>query len=106
MYIIPIEIITPQFTRTDGLVVPTSQIDFNDLHKMPKETLQQAGLCPWDEPNDKGEVLWLIPGEWYDRIPEGFMLTCISGETEPFERGKTDDDTRFGLLAYGVVCKR
>jgi hypothetical protein len=101
----PIEIMTPQFTRTDGLVVPIPQINFADLPTMPAETLRQNGLCKWDEPNAKGEVLWLIPGEWYDHIPEGFPLTCIDGETAPFKRGETDDDIRYGCLAYGVISR-
>lgn len=99
-----IEIMTPQFTRTDGIVPPIPQINFADLHKMPAETLKQIGLGAWDEPNEKGGVLWLLPGEWYNHIPEGFLLTCIDGTTSPFKRGETDDDTRYGCLAYGVIC--
>lgn len=98
-----IEIMTPQFTRTDGLVPSLPQINFADLHKLPTETLKAIGCCPWDEPNEKGEALWLFPGEWYDHIPEGMPLTCIDGTTAPFKRGETDDDIRFGCIAYGVV---
>jgi hypothetical protein len=98
-----IEIMTPQFTRTDGVVPVAALDDFSALSKLSKETLKAIGCCPWDEPNDKGEVLWLLPGEWYDRIPEGFPLTCIDGKTEPFKRGETDDDTRYGCLAYGIM---
>ena len=98
-----VEIITPQFTRTDGVTPVAALDDFSALHKLSPETLKAIGCCPWDEPDEKGEVLWLLPGEWYDRIPEGFPLTCIDGKTEPFKRGETDDDTRFGCLAYGVV---
>ena len=47
--------------------------------------------------------LWLFPAEWYDSIPNGFPIVDINGCIEQFERGKTDDDRRFGLLAYGVV---
>lgn len=101
-----IEIMTPQFTRTDGLVPPIPQINFADLHKMSAATLKQIGLGAWDEPNEKGEVLWLLPGEWYDYIPEGFPLTCIDGTTSPFKRGETDNDIRFGCLAYGIIRTR
>ena len=99
-----LEIITPQFTRTDGLVPPIPQINFAELSKMAPDTLKQMGCCPWDEPNADGKCLWLLPGEWYGYIPEGFPLTCIDGTTEPFKRGETDDDTRFGCLAYGVMA--
>jgi hypothetical protein len=98
-----VEIITPQFTRTDGLMPALPQTNWSDLHKLPTATLKAIGCCPWDEPNDKGESLWLMPGEWYNHIPEGMPLTCIDGTTEPFKRGETDDDIRFGCLAYGVV---
>jgi hypothetical protein len=98
-----IEFITPQFTRTDGVTPVAALDDFSALSKLSPETLKAIGCCPWDEPNEKGEVLWLLPGEWYDRIPEGFLLTCISGKTEPFKRGETDDDIRYGCLAYGIM---
>jgi len=99
----PLEFITPQFTRTDGVTPVVALDDFNALSKLSPETLKAIGCCPWDEPNEKGEVLWLLPGEWYDRIPEGFPLVCISGRQELFKRGETDDDIRYGCLAYGVV---
>lgn len=99
----PVEIITPQFTRTDGLVPSLPQTNWADLHNLPVAKLKAIGCCPWDEPNEKGEALWLLPGEWYNHIPEGMPLTCIDGTTEPFKRGETDDDTRFGCLAYGII---
>lgn len=98
-----VEFILPQFTRTDGVPPVAALDDFSALSKLSPETLKAIGCCPWDEPNEKGEVLWLLPGEWYDRIPEGFPLTCIDGKTEPFKRGETDDDIRYGCLAYGVL---
>lgn len=97
----PVEIITPQFDRTDGVqpVVPT--FDFGNLPSYPEETIRALGCLPWDEPDAEGNVLWLYPAEWYDRIPEGHVVTTISGNEEPFRRGETDDDRRFGVLAYG-----
>lgn len=44
---------------------------------------------------------WLYPGEWYDYIPEGYEVVTITGKKEPFRKGKTDDDIRFGCLPYG-----
>lgn len=45
----------------------------------------------------------LIPGEWYNSIPEGFELYDICGHKELFKKGETDDDIRFGCLAYGII---
>lgn len=47
--------------------------------------------------------LWLFPAEWYDAIPNGFPLVDINGCNELFIKGSTDDDRRYGCLAYGVM---
>ena len=99
-----IEFITPQFNRTDG-VRPAIPDSWAMLTKLPKDTLKAIGCCAWNEPDDKGNMLMLFPHEWYAHIPDGFMVTDIFGKTEPFECGKTDDDRRFGCLAYGVTIK-
>lgn len=96
-----VTVVTPQFTRTDGLMVPVPDIDVSKLPSLPAETLKAMGFAKWDEPDANGNVLWLYPGEWYDHIPEGHPVTCINGETSPWRRGEMDDDTRFGMLAYG-----
>lgn len=98
-----VQIITPQFTRTDGITPAYPNVNFADLHKLSPATLKAIGCGAWDKPNAKGEQLWLLPGEWYNHIPEGMPLTCIDGATEPFDRGKTDDDIRYGCLAYGII---
>lgn len=51
---------------------------------------------------EQDEDIWLFPKEWYDLIPNGFIVTGLNGESYPFESGKSDDDTRFGCLAYGI----
>jgi hypothetical protein len=100
-----VEIITPQFTRTDGITPSIPQVNFANLHTMAPETLKAIGCCRWDEPNEKGETLWLLPGEWYAIIPDGTPIVCIDGEHELFKRGETDDDIRYGCLAYGVLAR-
>ena len=40
-------------------------------------------------------------GECHDTIPNGYEIFDINGDTEFFEKGKTDDDIRGGCLAYG-----
>jgi hypothetical protein len=96
-----LEIHTPQFTRTDGLEVPLPVCDFARLHELPADTLKAIGCQKWDEPDAEGKVLWLYPAEWYDHIPDGTTVVDINGSTEQFKRGVTDDDRRFGALAYG-----
>lgn len=91
----------PQFDRTDGLAVPLPVFDFSKLCGLSEETLRAVGCQKWDEPDEHGEVLWLYPAEWYGHIPDGTLVTDINGGTESFKRGKTDDDRRFGALAYG-----
>lgn len=98
-----VEIVAPQFERTDGLVPPIPQIDFSKLAGMPKATLREIGCQPWDEPNERGEALWLYPAEWYNFIPDGTLIVTINGSKEIFKRGETDDDMRFGALAYGFI---
>ena len=98
-----VEIVTPQFERTDGRVPPVPQICFSELAGMPAATLREIGCQLWDEPNERGEALWLYPAEWYNYIPDGTPIITITGTKETFKRGETDDDMRFGALAYGFI---
>lgn len=107
-----IQIITPQFQRTDGKVVPAYPGD-TALVALALGTDQERftmGLGRWNTPGEAedgdtfgGGVLWLLPGEWYDYLPPGFPFVTISGYAEPFERGLSDNDIRFGRLPYGIV---
>lgn len=98
-----LEIHTPQFKRTDGMHVPLPVMDFAALPGLPEATLKAIGCQKWDEPDADGNVLWLYPSEWYDHIPDGTIVTDINGKTEAFVKGQTDDDMRFGALAYGFI---
>jgi hypothetical protein len=110
-----IHIMTPQFERPAGLpepgAPPVDMVAFvAEVPRMSPEMLRKAGLgawgCPEDaegnEIHDQG-MLWLLPGEWYPHLPAGLKITTISFEEETFVPGKTDDDIRFGCLAYGVM---
>lgn len=55
------------------------------------------------EPLSIDEDIILIPGEWHNMIPDGFIVTGLYGEKYPFKKGKTDDDTRYGCLPYGIT---
>lgn len=96
-----IEIVTPQFDRGSGepgpQKPPETGEDWEALKNLPTGALRELGLRPWAE-----EGPWLFPAEWYEHIPEGLPVVDINGVTELFRPGKTDNDRRFGALAYGV----
>jgi hypothetical protein len=96
-----LQIMTPQFEREDGLVVPVPLLDFNRIAEFSDETLKAIGCRAWDEPDQNGDVLWLFPYQWYNHIPDGLMVHGISNDFYAFKRGETDDDMRYGVLAYG-----
>lgn len=53
-------------------------------------------MAPWDD------KLYLFTPEEYEQLPDGTELTCINGETAIKGKDTIDQDTRFGLLGYGV----
>ena len=90
--------VTPQFEReSDGEVwfYPEDVEALEAIKAAPPEVLHSMGLRQFEE------GFWLYPGEWYDHIPEGFEVTSITGKQKPFVSGKSDDDTRYGVLAFG-----
>lgn len=99
-----VEIITPQFARTDARAItyyPRTLEEFSALHTFSKETLQKIGLGIWDGDSDKTH--WLYPGEWFNYIPDGMLVTDINGVELNFMKAICDDDTRYGMLAYGFI---
>ena len=99
-----VEFIGPQFTRTDGLAVtyiPKTTEEYLALPKMKPENLKKIGCQVWDVAG--GKPHWLYPREWYEHIPAGHQILDINGNVESFEPGKTDNDIRFGALAYGFL---
>ena len=103
----PHEITTPQFHRTDGVTVSAPSLtaeEWANLGKLPLDRVRQMGCQMWED--DAKGIHWLFPGEWYPHIPPGTMITSICGDVEPFQPGVTDDDIRFGALAYGFITLR
>lgn len=98
-----VDVILPQFERTDGKVItyfPEDAAAIDALReKASDDLLESLGLQVFDQKD--GELLWLFPGEWYKHIPAGYEIEDICHHREPFEPGKTDDDIRGGALAYG-----
>lgn len=78
-----------------GDAIPSGDIVLGLSSREPKPET----LLPVDE-----DIL-LFPCEWYDIIPNGFTVTGLSGESYLFEKGVSDDDKRFGCLAYGIRKK-
>ena len=65
------------------------------------EALVRIGVGVWDTTDTT--IHYLFPAEWYDHIPAGYEIVDISERVEAFEPGKTDDDRRGGMLAYGWI---
>lgn len=109
----PVLVSTPQFTRESDEPGPASppadREAFEALRELPASALRELGLRQWgrrDEHEDgteTGPMLWLLPGEWYSAIPAGLRVTTITFRDEAFIPGQTDDDIRFGCLAYGII---
>lgn len=94
----PVVAVTPQFTRTDGKNPywhPKNALGLDALKTAPAAILLDLGLREWD----KGH--WLYPGEWYNHIPAGYEVLDINGKIKRFDPDVTDNDIRFGCLAYG-----
>lgn len=125
------DIVTPQFERTDKKVIkPPSSVDsFNKIVSSSALVLKQEGFGLWDSMNriieenienakisifhkndsipltllEKDENIFLFPKEWYNIIPEGFIVTGLYGEKYAFEKAIASDDIRFGCLAFGIT---
>lgn len=96
-----VRVTTPQFVRPSGksvTVFPTGPAFLDALKTAPKEILKDCLMSAWSEDSK----VWLFPGEWYNHIPEGYIVTDIFDNDEPFQKGKTDDDIRFGCLSFGI----
>jgi hypothetical protein len=91
-----IRIITPQFERPANWPKPKTP-NWKTIRRLTRKQLLNLGMGKYDK------KLLLFPGEWYDLIPEGFKVAVIDGTTEEFKKGVTDNDTRFGFLAYGII---
>ncbi len=97
-----LHITTPQFERTDGVKVDLPNYSPEDWAALPKKDaaeLKALGIGVWN--TSEAGTHYLFPKEWYSIIPNGMMVKFIDGDEEAFEAGVTDDDYRYGCLAYG-----
>ncbi len=98
-----LQVFGPQFDRTNGVTPTDPPATLEEWAALPGKTepeLRAMGFGLWDDPYPQ---LWLLPAEWYSGIPDGLVLHCIDGSTEIFKAGATDNDRRFGCLAFGFL---
>ena len=77
------------------------QIDWVALPTMTEAELLALGMAVWDK-TAKG-TLYLFPGSWFKKIPEGFAIVDINGKKSKFAQATEDKDTRCGMLAFGIL---
>lgn len=79
-----------------------------NLNNITKKDAFALGFAPWNsetDPKDNYYVpnLYLIPHWFIPLIPEGYELTTISGKKIRWDSKTADTETRFGVLAYGII---
>jgi hypothetical protein len=57
----------------------------------------------WERQPNRKENLWLLTPEEFLEVPNGTVLISIYGEHKVKGVDKLSDDTRFGILAYGLT---
>lgn len=72
------------------------------IEKTTAKGLETYGFKAWDEPVN-GQIVMLIPVDWYDTIPQGFPLIDIFDKKIKFDKRKHHKEGRFGVLPYGVI---
>ena len=103
------------WNTVNGLAAENEYKPKKNIIKIPTINIEDGSVFEMDfdigigdaitKQQSEDEEIYLIPGEWYNSIPEGFQITTISGRIETFQKGITDNDTRFGCLAYGIRRK-
>ncbi len=73
------------------------------------DEMLELGMRRWAqeliEGKETGRTLWLFPLSFYPYIPAGFPIVDLNFKREVFQPFVTDNDDRFGLLAFGVLGK-
>lgn len=74
------------------------------LEEIKQMTVSQAearGMVRWNEESG----LYLIPLRDWKNWPNGIQVTSILGNTKIKGQDYIDEDTRAGLLAFGIMIK-
>lgn len=70
-----------------------------DVTKLTAAEARELRFMRWDDGSDLYLFpLWLVP-----MIPEGTVVTSISGEEFHFHKAIADLDTRFGCVSFGLM---
>lgn len=97
-----IEVVTPQFERTDGRTPadpPAGGVgEWYALRQKSEDELRELGLQPWGE-----HGLWVFPFEWHDHVPEAMLVVDIFGRVNRRSTKPDRADKRLGALSYGIV---
>ena len=107
-----ITLILPQFERAkDAPAIASPPEDlaaWYALSTLDETALREMGFGRWcdarepDWPYDR--TLMLIPGEWYEHIPNGYVVVDANGKAAVFSKATHSNDIRYGCLAYGVLA--
>lgn len=83
--------------------------EFDVSLSLTREEILELGLRAWApevvDGEETGRALWLFPLSFFEHIPAGFPVVDINFKREVFNPDKADNDTRFGMLAFGVLGK-
>ena len=69
-----------------------------------EQELINLGFSLWDD--NALDKLYLIPAWMYNFLLDGVEFTDIFLDKKIFKKGETDEDARFGCLAFGVVISK
>ncbi len=101
----PGEVPRPGVGQAAGGAEPSSRNEVrvvNPVESMTVQELLDLGCRWWD----KATRLMLLPEAVFRQLPNGTQLRSITGRTVTKGRDPIDDDTRFGLMAYGLFVKK
>ena len=70
-----------------------------DFFNATAEQLEERGWMRWSN----GDTLRLCPETDFPNVPDGIAMYSISGTVHVKGRDYIDDDTRGGILAYGLI---
>ena len=69
------------------------------------DELKALGCKSWDEPDENGETILLLPLYLLKVMPEGQVLHGIGGDTAVVGKDEIHNDVRFGCIPYGLKRK-
>lgn len=98
-----VKIIVKETFRFDGSnVANPKEIDWEALRSYPPVVLESLGLSEWECPHG-GNSVWLFPVEWYDYIPEGYVVFTIRFVKRSFSKSQLEKDHKLGVLWFGII---